>query len=46
MAEGRVQRRFAAVMAADIVGYSRMVEADGVDQNARARNQMRLYRHS
>src|SRR5262245_34209681 len=28
MAEERVQRRLAAILAADVVGYSRMMEAD------------------
>ncbi len=28
MAEKRVQRRLAAILAADVVGYSRMMEAD------------------
>ena len=28
MAEQRVQRRLAAILAADVVGYSRMVEID------------------
>ena len=28
MAEKRVLRRLAAIMAADIVGYSRLIEAD------------------
>lgn len=28
MAEGRVQRRLAAILAADVVGYSRLAEAD------------------
>jgi len=28
MAEQRVQRRLAAILAADVVGYSRMMEAD------------------
>ena len=28
MAEGRVQRRLAAILAADVVGYSRLMEAD------------------
>src|SRR4051812_916252 len=38
MAEKRVQRRLAAIMAADVVGYSRMAEADeeGVRQRLRA----------
>lgn len=28
MAEGRVQRRLSAILAADLVGYSRLMEAD------------------
>ena len=28
MAKERVQRRLAAILAADVVGYSRMMEAD------------------
>ena len=28
MAKGRVQRRLAAILAADVVGYSRLMEAD------------------
>ena len=28
MAEERVERRLAAIMAADVVGYSRLMEAD------------------
>ena len=28
MAEGRVQRRLAAILAADVVGYSRLMEQD------------------
>ncbi len=28
MAEERVQRRLAAILAVDVVGYSRMIEAD------------------
>lgn len=28
MAEDRVQRRLAAILAADVVGYSRLMEAD------------------
>ena len=35
MAEKRVQRRLAAIMAADVVGYSRMIEAD--EEGVRAR---------
>ncbi len=30
MAEERVQRRLAAILAADVVGYSRLMEADEV----------------
>ena len=28
MAEGNIQRRLVAIMAADVVGYSRLMEAD------------------
>ncbi len=35
MAENRVQRRLAAILAADVVGYSRMVEADEAGTIAR-----------
>jgi adenylate cyclase len=28
MTEGRVERRLAAILAADVVGYSRLMEAD------------------
>jgi adenylate cyclase len=35
MAEQRVQRRLAAILAADMVGYSRLMEADEVDTIAR-----------
>jgi adenylate cyclase len=28
MAEGRVRRRLAAILAADVVGYSRLMEQD------------------
>lgn len=35
MAEGRVQRRLAAILAADVVGYSRLIEAD--EERTRAR---------
>ncbi len=34
MAEERVQRRLAAILAADVVGYSRLMEAD--EEGARA----------
>ena len=37
MAEKRVQRRLAAIMAADVVGYSRMIEADEEGVRARLR---------
>ncbi len=32
MAEEHVQRRLAAILAADVVGYSRLMEADGGDR--------------
>jgi TolB-like protein len=35
MAEGRVQRRLAAILAADVVGYGRLIEAD--EEGTRAR---------
>jgi TolB-like protein len=35
MPEGRVQRRLAAILAADVVGYSRLIEAD--EERTRAR---------
>ena len=35
MAEERVQRRLAAILAADVVGYSRLMEADEVGTRAR-----------
>ena len=35
MAEERVKRRLAAILAADVVGYSRMVEADEAGAVAR-----------
>ena len=35
MAEERVQRRLAAILAADVVGYSRLVEADEAGTVAR-----------
>jgi adenylate cyclase len=37
MPEKRVQRRLAAIMAADVVGYSRMIEADEEGVRARLR---------
>ncbi len=38
MAEDRVQRRLAAILAADVVGYSRLIEAD--EEGTRARIQI------
>ena len=38
MAEERVQRRLAAILAADVVGYSRLMEADEEGTRARLRN--------
>jgi adenylate cyclase len=35
MAEERVQRSLAAILAADVVGYSRLMEADEVGTRAR-----------
>ncbi len=37
MAEGRVQRRLAAILADDVVGYSRLIEADEALTRARLR---------
>ena len=37
MAEQRVQRRLAAILAADVVGYSRLMEADEEGTRARLR---------
>ncbi|NND49201.1 MAG: adenylate/guanylate cyclase domain-containing protein, partial [Rhizobiales bacterium] len=37
MAEQRVQRRLAAIMAADVVGYSRLIETDEEGMRARLR---------
>ncbi len=36
MAEERVQRRLAAILAADVVGYSRLMEADEEGQECSA----------
>ena len=36
MAEERVQRRLAAILAADVVGYSRLMEADEESQECSA----------
>jgi TolB-like protein len=38
MAEERVQRRLAAILAADVVGYSRLMEADEAGTRARLRS--------
>ncbi len=38
MAEERVQRRLAAILVADVVGYSRLIEADEEDTRARLRS--------
>ncbi len=38
MAEERVQRRPAAILAADVVGYSRLIEVDDEGTCARLRN--------
>ncbi len=38
MAEQRVQRRLAAILAADVVGYSRLIEADEEGTRARLRS--------
>ncbi len=37
MAEERVQRRLAAILAADVVGYSRLIEADEEGTRSRLR---------
>ena len=37
MAEERVERRLAAILAADVVGYSRLIEADEEGTRARLR---------
>ena len=38
MAEERVQRRLAAILAADVVGYSRLIEADEEGTRVRLRS--------
>ncbi len=38
MAENRAKRRLAAILAADIVGYSRLIEADEVETLAAIRS--------
>ncbi len=38
MAEQHVQRRLAAILAADVVGYSRLIEADEEGTRARLRS--------
>ena len=38
MAEERVQRRLAAILAADVVGYSRAIEADEEGTRVRLRS--------
>ncbi len=38
MAEGRVQRRLAAILAADVVGYSRLMERDETGTLARLKS--------
>ena len=40
MAEARIQRRLAAILAADVAGYSWLVEAD--EELTRARLSLRL----
>ncbi len=39
MAEERVQRRLAAILVADVVGYSRLIEAD--EEGTRLREEPR-----
>ena len=38
MTENRVHRRLAAILAADVVGYSRLIEADEEGTRARLRS--------
>jgi adenylate cyclase len=38
MAEERIQRRLAAILAAEVVGYSRLMEADEEGTRARLRS--------
>ncbi len=38
MVEERVQRRLAAILAADVVGYSRLIEADEEGTRTRLRS--------
>jgi class 3 adenylate cyclase/pimeloyl-ACP methyl ester carboxylesterase len=38
MGEGRIERRLAAILAADMVGYSRLIEADESETLARFKN--------
>ncbi len=38
MVDERVERRLAAILAADVVGYSRLMEADEVGTRARLRS--------
>ncbi len=38
MAEERVQRRLAAILVADVVGYSRLMEADEAGTRARLKS--------
>ncbi len=40
MAEERVQRRLAAILAADVVGYSRLMGADEASTRARFNDQL------
>ncbi len=44
MAEERVQRRLAAILAADVVGYSRLMEEDEAGTRARLRSLHLAYR--
>ena len=46
MAEQRVQRRIAAILAADVVGYSRLMEADEAGTLDRLKALRRVDTHS
>ena len=43
MAEIRAQRRLAAILAADVVGYSRLMEADETGTLATLKARRRMY---
>ncbi len=42
MAEERIQRRLAAILAADVVGYTRMMDADEAGTFARLETHCRI----